>query len=77
MIDFGLVAFREDLKTQFIETACGSAAYAAPELLSGQAYHGDKADAWSLGILLYVITGFFFKKKKKKGKKGGGGGRGI
>ena len=59
MIDFGLVDFRDDLQTQFMETACGSTCYAAPELQLGDAYHGDKADVWSLGIVLFVLVSGF------------------
>jgi Protein kinase domain len=29
--------------------------YRAPEILAGQAYSGAKADAWSLGVLLFIL----------------------
>ena len=38
-----------------LETCCGSPAYAAPELVSGQRYLGAEADVWSMGVLLYAL----------------------
>lgn len=35
--------------------ACGSADYAAPELLLGQPYDGRVTDAWALGVVLYAL----------------------
>lgn len=35
--------------------ACGSADYAAPELLLGQPYDGRLTDAWALGVVLYAL----------------------
>lgn len=53
-----------------LSTCCGSPAYAAPELISvscfvlfsysfvlqGADYQGDKADIWSMGVLLYALV---------------------
>lgn len=38
-----------------LETCCGSPAYAAPELVTGQNYLGSEADIWSMGVLLYAL----------------------
>lgn len=51
----GLIARPENLASDFLKTCCGSAAYAAPELIRGEKYLGEKADMWSLGILLYAL----------------------
>jgi len=55
LIDFGLIARPGDIKTDLLKTCCGSAAYAAPELIRGEKYLGEAADMWSLGILLYAL----------------------
>ena len=41
---------------KFLHTITGSYAYGAPELVSGENYDGKKADAWSLGIILYAMV---------------------
>jgi len=55
LIDFGLIARPDSLGDDLLTTCCGSAAYAAPELIRGEKYHGEAADMWSLGILLYAL----------------------
>ncbi|KAJ3102992.1 hypothetical protein HDU97_010430 [Phlyctochytrium planicorne] len=53
LIDFGLAnVMRPD---ESLETFCGSASYAAPEMLSRKPYKGNEADIWSLGVILYVM----------------------
>ena len=54
VIDFGLSNMFSDVCPQ-LNTACGSPAYAAPEMVKGNAYT-QAADIWSSGILLYAIT---------------------
>ncbi|XP_020221995.1 CBL-interacting serine/threonine-protein kinase 7 [Cajanus cajan] len=54
--DFGLSALPEQLKNGLLHTACGTPAYAAPEILRRcGGYDGSKADAWSCGLILYVL----------------------
>ena len=54
LIDFGLSnAFSK--KTPELKTACGSPAYAAPEMIQGNLYT-KQADIWSAGVLLYAMV---------------------
>jgi serine/threonine protein kinase len=55
VIDFGLSNVFTDLNPNLL-TACGSPAYAAPEMVKGNAYT-HAADIWSSGILLFAIVG--------------------
>ncbi|KAF4806703.1 putative serine/threonine-protein kinase HSL1 [Colletotrichum siamense] len=52
--DFGMAALHQSADHRLV-TACGSPHYAAPELLKHKHYRGDKADIWSLGIILYAL----------------------
>ncbi|KAG0651271.1 Serine threonine-kinase HSL1 [Hyphodiscus hymeniophilus] len=51
--DFGMAALHQ-APGHKLETSCGSPHYAAPEVVKGGAYRGDKTDIWSLGIILYA-----------------------
>ena len=52
IIDFGL---GNDIRgKKHLETACGSLAYSAPELVGCKPY-GKEVDIWSFGVCLYVI----------------------
>lgn len=53
--DFGLSALPEQLKNGLLHTACGTPAYTAPEVVCRRGYDGAKADAWSCGVILYVL----------------------
>ena len=54
LIDFGLSnTFTED--DPELNTACGSPAYAAPEMVVGKPYTA-MADIWSAGVLLYAMV---------------------
>lgn len=54
LIDFGLSnIFSQD--NPYLQTACGSPAYACPEMIKGQQYT-SASDIWSAGILLYAIV---------------------
>ena len=54
VIDFGLSNVFSDLSPE-LSTACGSPAYAAPEMIKGNTYT-IAADIWSAGILLFAIV---------------------
>ena len=53
--DFGLSAFFQDAENDLVQGSCGSALYASPECLSGKPYSGRSTDAWSLGIVFFVL----------------------
>lgn len=55
LIDFGLTGLTKH--NALMKTSCGSCYYSAPEVTfsSGDGYNGAKADAWSVGILSYIL----------------------
>lgn len=53
--DFGLSALPEQLRDGLLHTACGTPAFTAPEVICRRGYEGSKADAWSCGVILYML----------------------
>ncbi|XP_074030060.1 testis-specific serine/threonine-protein kinase 3-like [Leptinotarsa decemlineata] len=55
--DFGFARYCRNKFGAFLlsNTFCGSAAYAAPEILRGQFYDPKMYDIWALGCVLYVV----------------------
>ncbi|KXN86004.1 Carbon catabolite-derepressing protein kinase [Leucoagaricus sp. SymC.cos] len=51
--DFGLS--NEISDGDFLATSCGSPNYAAPEVIRGGVYAGPEIDAWSSGVILFVM----------------------
>ena len=52
--DFGF-ACKSD-RDSFLDTFCGSFAYAAPEIIVGEKYIGTTADIWSMGVVLFAMV---------------------
>ncbi|KAE8357338.1 hypothetical protein BDV27DRAFT_170666 [Aspergillus caelatus] len=53
LADFGMAALQP--AGYWLKTSCGSPHYAAPEIIRGEDYRGDKADLWSCGIILFAL----------------------
>lgn len=54
LVDFGFTREYEG-RTNHLQTFCGTICYAAPEMLRGEKYAGEKVDVWSLGVILYAL----------------------
>ena len=54
LCDFGFTREYEG-RTNHLQTFCGTICYAAPEMLKGEKYAGEKVDVWSLGVILYAL----------------------
>nr|GAT46733.1 CAMK/CAMKL/GIN4 protein kinase [Mycena chlorophos] len=50
--DFGMAAWQTN---GMLQTSCGSPHYAAPEVVTAQAYNGSAADIWSCGVILHAL----------------------
>ena len=61
---FGMINQRNNLQKFF----CGTPNYMAPEIVLKKDYNGQKADIWSLGVLIYKLfcADFPFKGKNQK-----------
>lgn len=55
--------------TKAMSTFCGTVSYMAPEIENQDKYFGDKADVWSLGIVIYVLLNGFMPFKENDTKK--------
>ncbi|ODA77749.1 hypothetical protein RJ55_06351 [Drechmeria coniospora] len=54
LVDFGFTREYEG-RSNHLQTFCGTICYAAPEMLRGEKYAGEKIDVWSLGVILYAL----------------------
>jgi serine/threonine-protein kinase HSL1 (negative regulator of Swe1 kinase) len=57
LADFGMAALQP--ADRWLNTSCGSPHYAAPEIIHGRKYRGDRADIWSVGIILFAMLNGF------------------
>lgn len=53
LADFGMAAL--ETGDRLLETSCGLPHYAAPEIVSGLAYHGAALDVWLCGVILFAL----------------------
>jgi len=54
LIDFGMSNWIEEGKLR--STFCGTPAFASPEIILGIKYTGPQVDAWSTGVVLYLMV---------------------
>ena len=66
IIDFGFGMFNPENRTQYF--FCGTPNYMPPEIVEKKGYIGQRADLWSLGVLIYKIycADFPFKGRNEK-----------
>ncbi|XP_078611222.1 uncharacterized protein LOC144881792 [Branchiostoma floridae x Branchiostoma japonicum] len=53
LADFGFARWNRN--KDFLTTYSGCYGYAAPEVIEGEAYDGEKADVWSMGATLFAM----------------------
>ena len=53
LIDFGVANNYDD---KILHTSCGTCAFAAPEMFTGENYNALLCDIWSAGIVLYAMA---------------------
>lgn len=59
LTDFGFsktITYDPSGNASLSSTFCGSAAYAAPEIIQGRPYDPRMHDVWSMGVILYIMT---------------------
>lgn len=54
--DFGFANRFNAKENDLLSTSCGSACYAAPELVINDCYAAEGADIWSCGVILYAMV---------------------
>jgi len=53
--DFGLASVNPGGGLALLRSACGTRRYQAPEVLAQHVYEGGKVDAWSAGVVLFIM----------------------
>lgn len=56
IIDFGLSKLRNKEHFMRLNTKVGSPYYIAPEILTNNGGYGFECDAWSIGVICYILV---------------------
>ena len=67
--EFEMSMVTSSKQTKTMSTFCGTVSYMAPEIERQDKYFGDKADVWSLGIVVYVLLNGFMPFKENDTRK--------
>lgn len=59
-----------DGASNLLYLCCGSKHYAAPELVRGEAYHGEDVDTWACGVVLFAMAAGCFPFDSSSGDDG-------
>jgi len=62
--DFG---FARWMRSNIVETSCGSPHYVAPEIIRGERYDGRIVDVWSCGVILFALVSVSFSPVRGPG----------